>query len=349
MNYLYKTMCATLVTGLLLLAGSCNNGGPDPAEQMAQQYSGRSSTASPADSAETGAGTAGSESADGMAGGEAAAEGNPCGESEAAANPCGETAAEEANPCGAEAAEGEAENPCAAEEAAEGEAENPCAADEAAEDEAENPCAADEAAEDEAENPCAMDEDGEEAADDAPLLDEEVEDSAEKDPIQAFMELDPRDILRAKQQDLEGRLTSPWDEENPDEFIPETGRVDPLTLVDSAIPDQLKPPRSGSTDENEIELYLATVFATQTVDQVARALQCHSVIQIGVVSTAYFSLGLGDDAPRFSMTEGSSSGIGGAQVTCTGVSDTKVSVTISVPIPGNVISRSKVYIPRSLN
>ncbi|MCB1217689.1 hypothetical protein KDL44_09855 [bacterium] len=365
---MYKTICATLVTGLLLLAGSCNNGGPDPAEQMAQQYSGRSSSAPVSDSEGTAEDSGMARGAADLPGDEAAGADNPCG-ADAAANPCGEGAAEEANPCGEdaeaenpcaeagednpcaadEAGKGEADNPCAADEAGEGEAENPCADDEAGEDEAENPCASDEDGEDEAGNPCAMDDGAEDGDDAAPLLDEDVEDSAEKDPIQAFMELDPRDILRAKQQDLESRLTSPWDEENPDEFIPETGRVDPLTIVDSAVPDQLKPPRSGSTDENEIELYLATVFATQTVDQVARALQCHSVIQIGVVSTAYFSLGTGEGAPRFSMTEGSSNGIGGAQVTCTGVSDTKVSVTISVPIPGNVISRNKVYIPRSLN
>ncbi len=173
-------------------------------------------------------------------------------------------------------------------------------------------------------------------------MDEEV---VELDPVDSFMELDPRDILRAKQNDLEGRLTAPWDEDNPDGFIPETGRVDPLTLVNSAIPDKLKPPRSGSTDQNEIEVYLATIFATQTVEQVARSLQCYSVIEIGVVSTAYFAIG----ENRFAMNEGSSFGIGGAQVSCTGVSDTKVSVTISVSVPGNTVSRNKIYIPRSVN
>ncbi|MCB1222162.1 hypothetical protein KDL30_15995 [bacterium] len=347
MNY---KILATLALGALLLAGSCNNG-PDPAEQMAQQYSGRSQSSPPADAGSEASAAPEGEAA--VAGAEDGAEANPCEGAEAEANPCGEAAAE--NPCG-EAAE---ENPCAAEEAAENPCseaaeENPCAADEAAE---ENPCAAEEAAE---ENPCAADEAAEEnpcaeaAADEegmdksAPIEEEAVEETEELDPVDAFMELDPRDILRAKQKDLEGRLTSPWDDENPDEFIPETGRVDPLTFVDSAIPDQLKPPRSGSTDENEILVYLATLQATRTVEQVAAALQCHSVIQIGVVSTAYFSLGLAEDAPRFSMQEGGSRGINGAQVSCSEVTDSRVTVTISVPIPGNVISRTKIYIPRSV-
>ena len=338
----YKIFSGLLMLALVTGISACNQG-PDPAEQMAAEYQQRNPAASPAASDDA-ADTASEESAAAENPcGDAAAE-NPCNEAESA-NPCGE--AEEAadeNPCAA-GDETTEENPCAADDTAE---ENPCAvadADETATDE--NPCAADdEAAE---ENPCAADSSMEEEAEatDEPLMEEESDEPM--DPVDSFMELDPRDILRAKQQDLENRLTSPWDEENPDGFIPETGRVDPLTIVNEAVPDELKPPRDGSTDINEIQTYLVTLGATQAVEGVAAALQCHSVIEIGVISTAYFSLGSGEEAPRFAMQEGSSFGINGTQVTCTGVSDTKVSVTISANVPGANVSRSKIYIPRSVN
>ena len=339
MTFNYKTILAILISGLTLGMSACDNG-PDPAEEMLKEMNRSNPPAAapvevPADDA--------ADAAANPCGGDAAAE-NPCGGDAAAENPCGDAAAE--NPCGDAAAE----NPCseAAEENPCGDsaAENPCS--EAAE---ENPCA--ETAE---ENPCA--ETAEEnpcggftleaPVEEAPLVEEEGSDEP-LDPIDSFMELDPRDILKAKQLDLKDRLTSPWDEENPDEFIPETGRVDPLTIVNSAIPDSLKPPRSGSTDENEIILYVQTIQATELVDAVSANLQCHSVIEIGVVSTAYFTLGSGENVQRFAMQEGRGINVAGANVTCTSISDSKVSVTISVSIPGNTISRNKIYIPRSVN
>jgi hypothetical protein len=331
MTFNYKTILAILFSGLSLGLSACNNG-PDPAEEMLKEMN-RSNppAAAPAETPTDGAADAAANPC-----GDAAAE-NPCTEVPPA-NPCGEAAAE--NPCG----EVPPANPCG--EAA---AENPCAADEAAKDEtaAENPCADDAAPKDEAaaENPC----DGftlEAPVEEAPVVEEESD--VPLDPIDSFMELDPRDILKAKQLDLSERLTSPWDEENPDEFIPETGRVDPLTIVDSAIPDSLKPPRSGSTDENEIILYVQTIQATELVDAVSAMLQCHSVIEIGVVSTAYFTLGSGENVQRFAMQEGRGINVAGANVTCTSISDSKVEVTISVSIPGNTITRNKIYIPRSI-
>jgi hypothetical protein len=99
----------------------------------------------------------------------------------------------------------------------------------------------------------------------------------------------PRDIIDAKYDDLNSKLTETWNEENVEQFIPQTGRIDPLTRVSSAVPDDLKPPRSGETDENQIQTYLVSSAASVAVELIARSLICHNVIQIGLVKVATFS------------------------------------------------------------
>jgi len=106
--------------------------------------------------------------------------------------------------------------------------------------------------------------------------------------------MDPLKIINQKYDDLKGRHSIPWDAENhPEDFIPETGRADPLTRIRDAVPDDLKPPRSGDTDETDIITYLETQMATQAVLEVEFSLQCHSVIQIGLIKFVNVAIGNG--------------------------------------------------------
>lgn len=191
--------------------------------------------------------------------------------------------------------------------------------------------------------------DEETAAEDDLLAEEELP----EDPIERFKQMDPRDIIRAKYRDLVERQTEPWNEDNPDDFIPQTGRVDPLTRVSSAVPDDLKPPRSGETDENQIQTYLGTQAASTAVTAVSYSLICHNVIQIGLEKRATFSFPpvLGDRT--FTIPEGSGFGmnVGGVNVTIRVMEITTDSVDVlivgSVPGASAEVTKNQKYIPRA--
>jgi hypothetical protein len=203
----------------------------------------------------------------------------------------------------------------------------------------------------------------EEAAKDEKAGKDDKKDSAEAeedklaDPIDQFKALDPREIIDRKYKDLKEQHTEPWDEEDPDQFIPDTGRVDPLTQVREAIPDALKPKRAGETDENDILSYFIARDATLIVYQIAYNLQCYNVIQIGIekqvtmgVFGNMFLLREGDTAGPFGV--GYSGGVPlVATMTCTAINTNEVDVIVTVAGQGTstAISKSQTFIPRSYN
>jgi hypothetical protein len=186
---------------------------------------------------------------------------------------------------------------------------------------------------------------------------EKSEQAEEKpvDPIEQFKALDPREIIDRKYEDLKEQHTEPWNEEDPEQFIPDTGRVDPLTRVREAVPEELKPPRAGETDQNEINSYLIASDATMMVYGIAYSMQCYNVIQIGIQKQATiavagnrFMIGEGDTAGPFVV--GYSNGIPlEATITCTSISESEVDLTITVSGSGTStsISKSQVFIPKS--
>lgn len=189
---------------------------------------------------------------------------------------------------------------------------------------------------------------GEEAAD------EEAAAEESGDPVENFKNLDPRDIIVKKYEDLEERKTEPWDEES-EGYLPNTGRVDPLTRVRSAVPDELKPPRAGETDMNEINTYLIADAATMIVDGVAYAMQCHNVIQIGLTKYATFSYG---GSQPFPLEEGFSTSLNAGSVngipivvtiTLTSVSTEQVVLRITAAGQGTAtsVTKNQTYIPRT--
>jgi hypothetical protein len=322
-----------LVLTLVFSGGNFSMGeGEDPAMMMTQRSQARQSAARPP------AEPAAEQATPAMAEPEPVAGGN--GEAPAAEAPEGPDA--EADEAPAEEATEPAEDTVAADDSDMDEDE--AAPEEPAEAEAadEEPAAEADAGEEEAAE--------EEAAAEDDLL---VEEELPEDPIERFKQMDPREIIRAKYRDLEERQTEPWNEDDPDQFIPQTGRVDPLTRVSSAVPDDLKPPRSGETDENQIETYLGTQAATAAVTAVSYSLICHNVIQIGLEKRATFSFPpvLGDRT--FTIPEGQGFGInvGGVNVTVQVIEITTddVDVRIVGAVPGSSaeVTKNQKYIPRA--
>jgi len=181
------------------------------------------------------------------------------------------------------------------------------------------------------------------------------EGTAEDPAITNFKNLDPRTIIDKKYEDLKDKETEPWNMETPELFIPETGRVDPLTPVDSAVPDELKPPRTGSTDENQIDTYLISQACSAVIEQVSTMLRVYNVIQIGLFKFASISIG-GDRG--FPVQEGFSVDVpigvvnGAAislNITCSSISTKEVVIVLTASAQGTTTSVSKTmtYIPNT--
>jgi hypothetical protein len=171
--------------------------------------------------------------------------------------------------------------------------------------------------------------------------------------LEEWKNSDPRDIIQAKYDDLQAKETDPSNEDNPEEFIPETSRVDPLTPVLGALPDELKPPRGGEDDPNEAQTYLYTAAATEVVDYVGLTLQVYNVLQIGLTKIVTIRAGgraynLQEGQP-LGLTMESSQGIPvQAQFAVAAASSDEVTISVSGTPWGSTVNVSKnfTYIPR---
>lgn len=109
----------------------------------------------------------------------------------------------------------------------------------------------------------------------------EMTDEEKLAALEEWKNADPRELIEAKYADLQSRKTTPMVEESED-FIPDTGRIDPLTRVRGEVPDELKPPRAGESDVNDIDSYIDTRSASLIVDGVGMSTQVWNVFQIGL-------------------------------------------------------------------
>lgn len=178
---------------------------------------------------------------------------------------------------------------------------------------------------------------------------------SEDERIVNFQNLDPRDIIIKKYDSLAQLHTEPWNpEKNEDDFIPETGRIDPLNPVDSAIPDELKPPRSGETDQNLIETYLVSVACTAAVDSVRQMVQVYNVLKIG--AQKYVSIGIGGQRGSIEVGQGfgfMAGSVGNIPIlvnlTISSATESEVVIDVTASGAGTAtsVSKSQVFIPRS--
>jgi len=184
------------------------------------------------------------------------------------------------------------------------------------------------------------------------------DDKAAKSPdqiVKDFVDSDPRDILTEKSNLLKEKETKPWDTNNPDTFVPETGRKDPLTVVRSSIPSELLPQRSGNDDNSELVTFLLTQAATDLMAQLTKRLVCYSVIQIGLQKYARISWDGGKTIQTVSESSqvGSSFATdqGGLNLSMTVASISADEVDLDVTVSGsdtNVnVEKMMVFIPRS--
>jgi len=189
------------------------------------------------------------------------------------------------------------------------------------------------------------------AADSAPKV--QMSDEEWLKQLEAWKNSDPRDIMKAKYKDLEAKETHPEDEDNPEQFIPETGRVDPMTIVSGAIPDELKPPRTGDTDENQVLTYFYTAAASEVVDYVGIRLEVYNVLQIGLEKIVSVQIGnrrltLHEGEPRGIVLESKEGIPVRAQFAISSASTDEVIISVTGQPIGSLVSVTKnfTYIPR---
>jgi len=122
----------------------------------------------------------------------------------------------------------------------------------------------------------------------APKLTEEEKTAG----LEAFKKVDSRDILRKRLEEADKQVTKV----DPEKGVPYpgVGRIDPLTFVDEAIPEELRPPRSGETDIDKVLEYLMAAWSTEIIEQVH--IRVFSVMKIGLetwvnleVDTPYYA------------------------------------------------------------
>lgn len=164
--------------------------------------------------------------------------------------------------------------------------------------------------------------------------------------LKAWTAQDPREIIDKKFEDLEGKETEPWNEDNPETYIPETGRNDPLTPVIDAMPEELRPPRGGDDDENEIMTYLFSQYATEAANAIANNLRVYNMVQIGLEKLVTmglpgqgaFTVGEGQGFSNFLQIEGVPVMI---EFTVASVSEDDVMVIITASVPGTNVAITK--------
>lgn len=187
---------------------------------------------------------------------------------------------------------------------------------------------------------------------------EEAAPATDEEKIKDFMDLDPREVIIDKYAKVAAKHTEPWNADKEDEYIPQTGRVDPLHPVDSAIPDELKPPRTGETNQNEIDTYLAARACTVVVESIRSIMHVHNVLEIG--AQKYVSISADGD-PRHASTIPVGQTIGPfmgfaegvmvrVTITVASASESEVVITITASSPGTgaSISKDQTFIPREI-
>jgi len=140
-----------------------------------------------------------------------------------------------------------------------------------------------------------------------------------KKDLAGFKSISPGDIMTKKYEDLQKQLNDPAKLR-----FDQVGRNDVLTVVVDALPEELRPPRTGETNEENIAKFFRSAYGSMLIDQVD--IQVHSVIAIGMVR--YVNLTV--DGSRFTAPEGSGiRAANGATVSIVSASDTSVVIVIS--------------------
>lgn len=181
-------------------------------------------------------------------------------------------------------------------------------------------------------------------ADEAPSEPEVALTQEEKrDELAAFEQIDSNDIIRARLEEAEASETPVIPEE--DLPYPDTGRTDPLMIVTSAIPEELRPPRSGETDYDSVLEYLIKSYGTAVLDSIE--IEVWSVMQIGLVQRVNMSINgqlvtIREEGYR-EMQMGYQETL---RITVVSASQSLVTIGLKYSTPNVSVSKTKTYIPK---
>jgi hypothetical protein len=159
------------------------------------------------------------------------------------------------------------------------------------------------------------------------------------DAMKAFEKVDSHDIMMKRQE--EAKDTETKLEPDKDLPYPDTGRTDPLFIVSEAVPEELRPPRSGETDYDSILDFLITAYGTELLDSVQ--IEVWSVMQIGMEKYVNMSI----DGMLATVPEGRGGTLpNGVSITVASASQDEVIISLSFSTPYSSVSKSKSYIPK---
>jgi len=164
-----------------------------------------------------------------------------------------------------------------------------------------------------------------------------------RDELAAFEQIDSNDIIKARLKEAEASETLVDPEE--DLPYPDTGRTDPLMIITSAIPEEIRPPRSGETDYDSILEYIIKSYGTAVLDSIE--IEVWSVMQIGLNELVNMSI----NGRITTMSEGSSRSMQMGyqetlQISVGSASQSLVTIVLTYSTPYHSVSRTKTYIPK---
>ena len=162
----------------------------------------------------------------------------------------------------------------------------------------------------------------------------------EKDTaLKAFEKIDSHDIMISRQEEAKKSES----EVNAEKELPypDTGRTDPLFINNQAIPEELRPPRTGESDYDSILDFLITAYGTEMLDQVQ--IEVWSVMQIGLEKYVNMSI----NGMLATVPEGSGGQLpNGVGITVSSASQTEVVIVLSFSTAYSSVSKTKSYIPK---
>jgi hypothetical protein len=157
--------------------------------------------------------------------------------------------------------------------------------------------------------------------------------------LKAFEKIDSHDIMISRQEEAKTSETK-VDAENELPY-PDTGRTDPLFINNQAIPEELRPPRTGDSDYDSILDFLITAYGTEMLDQVQ--IEVWSVMQIGLEKYVNMSI----NGMLATLPEGGGGQLpNGVSISVASASQSEVIISLSFSSAYSSVSKTKSYIPK---
>jgi hypothetical protein len=160
-------------------------------------------------------------------------------------------------------------------------------------------------------------------------------DTGINEKLQAFRNLYPEDIIEKKYNVLEEEVTKP------ENFAEDIGRVDPLTVVNDFIPEELRPPREGETSDEEMFKFMEEAVGYEILNSIE--IQVIEVLQVGNYNSVVCLI----NGQGTNMAEGDAVGANGVTIQASKVTRGEVVFTLSYVGDYASVSKTKSFISGS--